>query len=285
MRSSNRFPRMASVAALALMGGLASVTFTPALALSSAPSSPSDSAQPAPASFSPGVREVLKMLDAKVDPAVIKAYIQNSNIPFNPTAAEIIALKQRDVPDDIITGMLQRGAEVRTQLAQAAQAATPVPAPATPQSQYGATAPYPYSYDYTGYGYPSYGYSYYGYPYAYGYPYSYWWYNSFYPWAFYSPFFFAGFHDFDHFHHFHDFDDFHGHGSFAFHGHPGFGNRGPWSPAVGGGFRNSFARGGFGGRSFASMGARSGGFGGHMGGFAARSGGGGFGGRGGGGHR
>src|SRR5690242_4584449 len=53
-------------------------------------------------SFSRGVNDVLKMLDAKVDPAVIRAYINNSTTAFNPTAQEIIALKRRGVPDELI---------------------------------------------------------------------------------------------------------------------------------------------------------------------------------------
>jgi hypothetical protein len=229
------------------------------------------------------MRDVLKMLDAKVDPGVIKAYIKNSPVPFNPNASEIVALKQRDVPDDIITSLIQHGAEVRAQMAQgAAQAGSAVSAPNAPPAgypyDYGTAAPSYYPYDYADYGY--------GYPY-YGYPYNYW-YNSYYPWSFYSPFFFdfyfhRPFHDFDRFH-----SGFRGNRSFAFQGRSGFANRsGAWGASVGSGYRPFTSRGGFGGRSFASVGARPGGFGGHAGGFVGRSGGfgghgGGFGGHGGG---
>src|SRR4029077_20149573 len=48
--------------------------------------------------FSPGVGDVLKMLDAKVDVEVIKAYIKTSPVPYSPGAEEIIALKKRGVP-------------------------------------------------------------------------------------------------------------------------------------------------------------------------------------------
>src|SRR5690242_11364506 len=133
MRSSKRFIRLAS--AVVLVGGVASVTTNPCLALSDE-TPPSVSVATPRVNFSRGVQDVLKMLDAKVDPGVIKAYIRNANIAFNPTATEIIALKQRDVPDEVITAMIQRGAEVRMQLAQAGQSAqpgTPVQAPNAPQ--------------------------------------------------------------------------------------------------------------------------------------------------------
>lgn len=293
MRTVRSTVRLASAAAI--LGILASVTVTPCLALStSATATAALSATDPQVSFSPGVRDVLKMLDAKIDPAVVKAYINNSMILFNPTANEIIALKQRGVPDEVLTAMMRRGAEVRMQSAQAAQSAVPVPAPATPPQSYdyGATVPpysYSYPYDYSDYGY---GYPYYGYPYASGYPYSYWWNNYGYPWGYYSPFFSGlgfgrGFHDFDRFH-----NGFRGNRGFGFQGRGGFGNRSAWGARAGPGFRSSFGSGGFAGRSFGFSGARSGGFGGHsMGGLAGRSGGfgghgGGFGGHGGGGgHR
>ena len=50
-------------------------------------------AQNAPvARFSPGVADIVKMVDAKVDPEVIKTYIQHSATAYNPSASEIIAL-------------------------------------------------------------------------------------------------------------------------------------------------------------------------------------------------
>jgi hypothetical protein len=214
--------------------------------------------------YSPALRDILKMLDAKVDPEVVKAYIKNSPIPFNPSATEIIALKQRGVPDELITTMIQHGAEVRSQLAAANQATAPMtpPSGAVPAEDYSATAP---SYSYPDYAsYPYYGY---GYPYA-GYPYNYWWYNYSYPFAYYSPFFY-GFHGHDGHDHFHNgFHDghggFHGGHSVAVHGGAGFGNHAAWAPARGG-FGHAAVAGG----SFAG---RPGGF--HTGGFAMHSGGG-----------
>src|SRR6185369_16976420 len=90
-----------------------------------------------------------------------------------------IALKQRNVPDELITALIQRGAEVRNQMAQGAEAPPPntsqaVTAPFTPpENETPAYADYGYTY------YPYYGWS----------PYNNWWYNYSYPWAWtwYSP--------------------------------------------------------------------------------------------------
>src|SRR5690349_8417938 len=76
---------------------------------------------------SAGVSDVLKMVDAKVDPVVIKAYIQNSSTAYNPSANEIVALKQHGVSDDVLTAMLVRGGEMRAQSAQGAPSASPAP--------------------------------------------------------------------------------------------------------------------------------------------------------------
>jgi hypothetical protein len=283
--------------ALVLVAGFACVTLTCFAQSVNPQAQPAALSANAQFNFSPGVRDILKMLDAKVDTEVINAYIKNAPIAFNPSAAEIIALKKHGVPDELITGLILRGAEVRDQIAQgmAGQAPPMVNAPATPPTaypyDYGAGAPYnPYSSDYADY---SFGYPNYGYPY-YGYPYNYWWWNNYgYPWAFYSPFFFGFGHRFRDFDHFHGFNRFHGNRSFAVQGRSGFANRGAsWASAGGMAHRPAIGQVGFAGpRSFAVSGARTGGFVGHAGGFAGRSGGfgghagGGFGGHGSGGHR
>src|SRR5439155_7318068 len=173
---------------------------------------------------------------------------------YNPSAEEIIALKQRGASDDILTALLQRGGELR---AQAKPVTQPNPSVTAPLAYPGAAYPYavPPAYDYGTeplyagypYGYPDYGY---GYPYyGYGYPYySYGWYNYGFPWPFYGAFYFDIFGR----RHFHHFD---GHRHFT-------------SPTHSGGFRS----GGFAGRS-GGFGGRSGGFGGRPGGFGGRPGG------------
>src|ERR1700719_1888762 len=85
------------------------------------------------AHFSPGIPDILKMVDAKIDADVIKAYINSSRIAYNPNVNEIIALKDRGVSSDLLTALLQRGAEVRSQApAPVAPAPNPYPAVAAP---------------------------------------------------------------------------------------------------------------------------------------------------------
>src|SRR5664279_4105726 len=90
--------------------------------------------------YSPGVADIVKLVDAKVDPEVIKTYIKNAPTAYNPNATEIIALKNRGVAPEILTAMLQRGAEVRAQGMQPGQVAVNPVAP--PQVNAGAVAPY-----------------------------------------------------------------------------------------------------------------------------------------------
>jgi len=122
------------------------------------------------ARYSPGVTDIIKMVDAKVDAEVIKTYIKNSPTAYYPSANEIIALKDRGVGPEILTAMLQRGAEVRVQSMQAAQAAASVAVPQTYPSPVAPSAPAPdYGYA-TQPDYANYGYSYPAYVGGYGYP-------------------------------------------------------------------------------------------------------------------
>jgi len=172
--------------------------------------------------YSPGIGEILKMVDAKVDVTVVKAYIKNSPTAYNPNANEIIALKQRGVGDDIITSLIQRGGEVR---AQAMQAGAMAPAATAPAIPYGNTGAYDYGqqpYPYADYGYAGYPDNYYaGYPYYPYYPYYSSYYNYGYPWwPYYWPYssFYFGFYPFGRFDHFRNFDHFHHFGHDGFHG-------------------------------------------------------------------
>lgn len=104
------------------------------------------------ARFSRGIADIVSMVEAKVDPEVILAYIRSSPIAYNPGAREIIALRALGVPDGIITALLEHGAELRAASSQAAQApaAPPGPPPAAP------SAPPPSQYPAYGAGYPGY---------------------------------------------------------------------------------------------------------------------------------
>ena len=69
--------------------------------------------------LSAGVADILKMMDGKIDPAVIETYIQNSNIAYYPNADEILQLHKAGVPSQLITALIRRGTELRGQQAQA----------------------------------------------------------------------------------------------------------------------------------------------------------------------
>ena len=96
--------------------------------------------------FSSGIADIVKMVDAKVDPEVIKTYLKSSPVAYNPSATEIIALKEHGVGPELLTAMLQRGAELR---AESTRAAAPAPNPVAPQVMPGAVNPYAPVYDYS----------------------------------------------------------------------------------------------------------------------------------------
>ena len=151
---------------------------------------------PPAARFSAGSVDILKMVDAKVDPEVIKTFINNSPTAYNPSATEIIALKDHGVGSEILTAMLQHGAEVRAQAMRAAQAAGN---PAVPQAGQGAVNPYAPAYDYSAQpAYPAYPYTYPANSYvspSYGYDYpvsSYGGYDCGYSWPWFWPSFYFG---------------------------------------------------------------------------------------------
>ncbi len=215
--------------------------------------------QPAPVNgqptvmFSQGLADILKLVEARVPPDVIKAFITNSTVAYNPSAAEVIALQQRGVPPDVLAALLARGGQLRAQAVQAQQANTAVtasipsatanayaPAPSyAPAAEPAYSAPaYAYAPAYAAYpGYYDYGLNYYGYAWPY--------YYSYYPVfsVFYNPSRF-GRRDFDDFGRF---DHRNRDGGFAPRGGGFRSSGGPWSPVTigrpGGGMRTS----GFGG--------------------------------------
>jgi hypothetical protein len=107
----------------------------------------------APPPLSPATVEILKMMEAGVSMDVIRAYIENAQMPAQLSAEDVITLKRRGVPDDITTALLKHGAEVRRRNAQAGASAVPTPnsspvrvAPASPA--YGGLDPDSYAYFY-----------------------------------------------------------------------------------------------------------------------------------------
>ena len=98
--------------------------------------------------YSAGITEIIKMLDAKIDAPVILAYIQNSTIPYNPDATELIALKDHGASTETLVILLHHGDELRLQLGQAQSPAKPPSvAPAYDYPPAAAYPPYPYGYD------------------------------------------------------------------------------------------------------------------------------------------
>lgn len=127
---------------------------------------------PAP-NFTPPVASVLRLVEAGIEPEVIKGYVGNVIIPFYLPADHLIALRQRGVPDEVLVAMLGRNQELRAQFAQRAAAlmpAQPAPQAAAPAQEVPAYDPAmqaayapPPSYS------------------APPYNYNYWWYSSAYP--------------------------------------------------------------------------------------------------------
>lgn len=245
-----------------------------------------------PAPYSTGVAEILKMADAKVEGSVIVAYVDSSPFAYNPNASEIIMLRDRGVPSEVLAAMLKHGAEMR--------ARTMAAAPPPPQPYQNTTAPYAttapnaespdYAYSsptaYPDYAYPSSAYYNYSYPY-YGYSYPYYGYS--YPWYGYWPAYY-GYYPYHYYNHYHNHYPYHSGNHFG-HGNHLTASRGNFNGRVGtvpsrgsafrtmggagahpvsvaghaGGFRGSVGGGGF--RGGGGSTARAGGsFGGHGGG-------------------
>src|ERR1043166_1547312 len=64
--------------------------------------------------ISPFITEVIRLVDAKVDAAVIKAYIHNAQMTYNPTAMELITLQQHGAGTETLLALVQRAAEAGT---------------------------------------------------------------------------------------------------------------------------------------------------------------------------
>jgi hypothetical protein len=62
--------------------------------------------------YSPGVAELLKMLDAGINPHAIEAYILNSPVAYNPETAELVILKERGASAEVLVALLHRADEL-----------------------------------------------------------------------------------------------------------------------------------------------------------------------------
>ena len=103
-------------------------TPTPAAAVmtAEAPEAPvaaANNAEPTlPSDLSPGLADIIKLVEAKVGDEVVLNYIKGSGVTYHPTAAEIVYLNDLGVSDAVINAILQPANP-------GAVAATPTPAP------------------------------------------------------------------------------------------------------------------------------------------------------------
>jgi hypothetical protein len=110
------------LAALVCSGGLALAQgndAAPAASGSASAGQGGPTNSPPPAVLSPAVGDILKLADAGVSQDVIRTYVECSATPCQPTGADLIALKQHKVGDDIATLLLKRAAQARVAVAQA----------------------------------------------------------------------------------------------------------------------------------------------------------------------
>jgi hypothetical protein len=66
-----------------------------------------------------GVDEILNMVQTGVSTEVIKTYIESSPVAYSLSAADVIALKEHAVPDELTTAMMKRGAALKAEVRQA----------------------------------------------------------------------------------------------------------------------------------------------------------------------
>ncbi|MHB8520037.1 MAG: DUF6600 domain-containing protein [Limisphaerales bacterium] len=94
---------------------------------------------------SPGIAEIVKLAQAGVEQDVLLAYVENSQIAYNPTADELVYLHDVGIQPRIVTAIMQQGNLLRDQAAKAALAAAasqitqpaslaPLPTPAAESS-------------------------------------------------------------------------------------------------------------------------------------------------------
>jgi hypothetical protein len=105
------------------------------------------------ATYSPSIQEMLKLADAKVSTDVLKSFVEHSTIGCQPSAAEIVALKEHGVADDVITALMNRGAQVQAQT-NASRTRVAVPTIVRDLSTGGYLDPESYDFWYYHYAYP-----------------------------------------------------------------------------------------------------------------------------------
>ncbi|MHB8523030.1 MAG: DUF6600 domain-containing protein [Limisphaerales bacterium] len=85
---------------------------------------------------SPGLAEIVKLAQAGVEPDVLLAYVENSEVTYNPTADELVYLHDVGISPSVVTALVQHGNQLRNQAAPPALASHQ----AGPSESAGATA-------------------------------------------------------------------------------------------------------------------------------------------------
>jgi len=75
----------------------------------------SSNATPKPHALPKGIEEVVRMSEAGIAPEVLTRYIESSGTAYEPTGADLIAMKQRGVPDDVTIVMLAKSSAIRAE--------------------------------------------------------------------------------------------------------------------------------------------------------------------------
>ena len=128
-----------------------------------APAAPSATSTPRPAtvaastnsasSRSRSIDDILKLADASLSKDVLLSFVASSSTFYNLSAADIIALKEHGVADDVITALLKRDGEVKNSVA-AARGTTAAPAIVRRLSTDGYLDPESYDFWFYHYAYP-----------------------------------------------------------------------------------------------------------------------------------
>lgn len=80
-------------------------------------------------SLPPALEAIARMAEAKVGSRTILAFIASSPVAYHPGARDIITLKERGVPDEVLTALLEHGAKIRAKSESSAAARNALNAP------------------------------------------------------------------------------------------------------------------------------------------------------------
>ncbi len=79
------------------------------------PANAAAAAKPRAHTLPKGIEEIVRMSEAGISNEVLKRYIENSGLAYEPTGADLIAMKQRGVPDEVTVVMLARSSAIRAE--------------------------------------------------------------------------------------------------------------------------------------------------------------------------